>query len=165
MEKKIGRLQGEMNPAALKANAPMTRPPQEIRAQGGLDVGHDARFELWVEPVAAEVAMHAFEHEAARIAAHPIAGLYDFGIGKPIAREPQRRAKSGRSCAQDRNLGPAPILCDGPRSSDLANIIHGGLAAGSPALQAQARCRKGRGWRRRLGLLQKGSSAKEVRSR
>lgn len=153
MEKKIGRLQGEMNPAALKANAPMTRPPQEIRAQGGLDVGHDARFELWVEPVAAEVAMHAFEHEAARIAAHPIAGLYDYGIGKPIAREPQRRAKSGRSCAQDRNLGPAPILCDGPRSSDLANIIHGGLAAGSPALQAQARCRKARGWRRQLGRL------------
>jgi hypothetical protein len=43
--------------------------------------------------------MHAFEYEAARIAAHPIASLYDFGIGKPITREPQGRAKPGRSCA------------------------------------------------------------------
>jgi hypothetical protein len=64
-----------MNPAPLEANTPMTGPPEEIRTQGGLDVGHDAWFELWVEPVAAEVAMHAFEHEAARITSHPIAGL------------------------------------------------------------------------------------------
>ena len=74
-----------MNPAALKANASMTRPPQEIRPQGGLDVGHNARFELWVESVAAEVAMHAFEHEAGCVAAHPFASLNDFDICKTIA--------------------------------------------------------------------------------
>ena len=74
-----------MNPPALKTNAPMTRPPQEIRAQNGLDVSHDARFKLWVEPMAAEVAMHTFEHEAAGVATYPIAGLYDFDFGKPIA--------------------------------------------------------------------------------
>jgi hypothetical protein len=73
--------------------------------------------------------MHAFEHEAASIAAHPIAGLYDFDIGKPIAREPQRCAKPGRSCAQDSNLGQAPVLCDWLPFSHLANFIQGGLAA------------------------------------
>jgi hypothetical protein len=85
MEKKISRLQREVNPMPLKANASMTWTPQKIRAQSRLNVGHDAWFEFWMEPVAAEVAMHTFEDEAAGISAHPIAGLYDFGICKPIA--------------------------------------------------------------------------------
>ena len=66
----------------------MTRPPEEIRTQGGLDVGHDAWFELWVEPVTAEVAIHAFEHEAARITPYSIACFYHLCIGESVDREP-----------------------------------------------------------------------------
>jgi hypothetical protein len=74
--------------------------------------------------------MHAFEHEAGCIAAHPIAGFNDFDICKSIAGKSKRCADPSGSSAQNRNLGHAPILCDRSRSGDLADIIHRGFAPG-----------------------------------
>ena len=57
-----------------------------------------------MQPVTAEVAVHACEIEASRIPSSPVARLDHHGTRAAIAGEPQRRAKTGRSRAENGNV-------------------------------------------------------------
>src|SRR5205823_2764545 len=101
---KIHRLQWKVNPAPSQADAPVTRPIEQIVAQQRAYVAHHRRIARRVESMAPIVDALARNLETASIPAHGTVALQERDAGQIAASELESGAESGRTTAQNHDV-------------------------------------------------------------
>jgi hypothetical protein len=100
----VERAQGEGDPAAAQADAPVPGPSLEVVAEQGAQLGQDARLDGGVEAVAAQVDPHAGDRVAGRGPADP-PGPLDKRHAMAVPGRAVGRAHPGRARPQDQQVG------------------------------------------------------------
>ncbi len=101
LQQQVQRLQGKVDPAALKKYAAVPGLIQQVVAQQVPQVFHDLRQCHGMQPVAAEIAMDSLEIEAAGIAADPVLLFEHRDAGDPFLDKLVSCADAGRAGAEN----------------------------------------------------------------